>query len=92
MGNPFAPIARGGDDDRRWEPNFKIDLPEFNGNMDLDEFLDWLNVAEEILVYKDVPLDHRVILVCTRLRGRVVAWLKQMKHTRNNQGKSRILH
>lgn len=40
--NPFAPLGRRGDDDRHWESSFKIDLPEFNENMDPDEFLDWI--------------------------------------------------
>lgn len=52
--------------------------------MDPDEFLDWLAAVEEILVYKEVPLDRCVPLVCTRLLGRTAAWWKQLKHTRNN--------
>lgn len=88
--NPFAPLARRADDAHRWESAFKIDLPDFHGNLAADEFLDWIAAVDEILDYKDVPSDRRVALVCTRLRGRAAAWWQQLKLTRTRQGKERI--
>lgn len=39
--------------------DFKIDLSEFDGSMDLDEFVDWLQTVEKIIEYKDIPLDRK---------------------------------
>lgn len=92
--NPFAGLRRQPRhieaDDRRWENSFKLDLPEFDGSGDPETFLDWLNATEELLDFKQVPMDRRAALVVTRLRGRATAWWQQLKHTRHRQGKQRI--
>ena len=43
--------------------DFKVDLPEFEGKLDLDEFLEWLQMVERIFEYKEVPEDKKVKLV-----------------------------
>lgn len=71
----FAPLAARDNhrmvDVRRWESRFKLDLPEFHGDMEPDAFLKWLVSIEEVLDFKEVPEDRRVALVSTHLRGRV---------------------
>ncbi|CAL9233877.1 unnamed protein product, partial [Arabidopsis halleri] len=78
------------DDNRRWDSGFKLDLPEFSGSLQPEDFLDWLNNIEEILDFKDVPDEQRVRLVATRLRGRAFAWWQQTKETRAREGKERV--
>ncbi|KAL9671729.1 hypothetical protein QQ045_009300 [Rhodiola kirilowii] len=46
--------------DRRWELGFKVDIPDFDGGLKAEEFIDWLSQVEEILDFKDVPDDRRV--------------------------------
>jgi hypothetical protein len=58
----------------RWESGFKLDIPEFSGGMQPEEFLDWVTAVEEILEFKEVPDDKRVSLVATKFRGRAAAW------------------
>ena len=41
----------------RWESRFKLDIPEFSGGMQPEEFLDWVAAVEEILDFKRVPED-----------------------------------
>ncbi|KAF7149579.1 hypothetical protein RHSIM_Rhsim02G0208700 [Rhododendron simsii] len=75
---------------RRWESGFKLDIPEFKGCSQPDEFLDWVAAVEEILEFKEVPLDTRVSLVATKFRGRAATWWQQLKQTRERQGKEKI--
>ncbi|XP_022855164.1 uncharacterized protein LOC111376433 [Olea europaea var. sylvestris] len=70
---------------QRWESGFKVDIPEFHGGIEADEFLDWLAAVEEILDYKEVPDNKRVPLVATRLRGRAATWWQQLKQNRIRQ-------
>ncbi|KAI8547347.1 hypothetical protein RHMOL_Rhmol07G0188400 [Rhododendron molle] len=95
--NPFArDLARRGNrrpvdtGSHRWEAGLKIDLPEFHGTLQPEEFLDWLFSIEEILEFKEVPDNKRVPLVATRFRGREAAWWQQSKVTRSRQGKKKI--
>ncbi|GER57834.1 transposon Ty3-G gag-pol polyprotein [Striga asiatica] len=89
-GNPFGRDDPRGDDDprgeRRWESAFRVDIPEFSGGLDAAEFLDWLASVKAVFKYKDVPENHRVGLVGTRLRGRAVAWWQHLKDERRLLG------
>lgn len=42
-------------EDRRWEAAFKVDIPEFCGKLQPDEFLDWIAKVDEIMTFKEVP-------------------------------------
>nr|TKS08043.1 hypothetical protein D5086_0000106930 [Populus alba] len=92
--NPFAhqPVQRrpAHDESRRWETSLKVDIPEFHGGLQADEYLDWINTGDEVLEFKQVPDDRRVALVATRLRGRAGAWWQQVKKARTLQGKGKI--
>ncbi|XP_023638126.1 uncharacterized protein LOC17886241 [Capsella rubella] len=74
----------------RWESGFKLDIPEFSGSLKAEEFLDWLNVVEEVLDFKQVPDDIRVSLVATRFKSRAMAWWTQLKESRRRSNKSKI--
>nr|TKR98630.1 hypothetical protein D5086_0000201480 [Populus alba] len=85
--NSFAPqLARrrpANDELRRWEIGLKIDIPEFHGGLQTDEYLDWINTVDEVLEFKQVLEDRRVALVATRLRGRAGAWWQQLQNLRH---------
>lgn len=38
----------------KWENNIKIELPEFNGSLKPDEFVDWLSTVERVSDYGEV--------------------------------------
>jgi hypothetical protein len=73
-----------------WESGFKLDILEFLGGLQPEEFLDWVAIVEEILNFKGVPEDRRVSLVATKFQGRAAAWWQQLKQTRVQQGKLKI--
>ena len=59
---------------RKWRPtsnsnDFRVQIPEFEGKLDPDEFLEWLHIVERIFEYKEVPEDKKVKLVALRLRS-----------------------
>lgn len=74
--NPFARIGdqnqqravieAAGFDTRRWESGFRLDLPEFSGSLQPDQFLDWISTTKELLNFKRVPDEMRIHLVATR--------------------------
>jgi hypothetical protein len=63
-GNPFAerrvhmhhPLVQT--QANRWESGFKLDIPEFNGGLQLEEFLDWIAAVKEVLEFKGVLEDR----------------------------------
>jgi hypothetical protein len=57
-----------------WESGFKLDILEFQGCLQPEEFPDWVSVVDEILDFQEVPDDRRVPLVSTKFRGRAIAW------------------
>jgi hypothetical protein len=92
-GNPFAergvhehqPIVQA--QTNRWESGFKLDILEFNGGLQPEEFLDWIAAVEEVLEFKGVPEDRRFSLVATKFLGRAIAWWQQLKQSRTRLGK-----
>lgn len=50
-----------------------MDVPEFHEGLQLEEFLDWVCTTEEVLDFKKVLNDKRVLLVATRFKGRAAA-------------------
>ncbi|XP_013588872.1 uncharacterized protein LOC106363133 [Brassica napus] len=77
-------------EERRWDMGFHVEIPEFNGNLNTEEFLDWLSSIEEILEYKRVPGDQCVPLIASRFKNRAMAWWQQIKELRHRAGKPRI--
>jgi len=54
--------------------DFKVEIPEFEGKLDPDEFLEWLQTVERIFEYKDIPEDRKAKLVALRLRKYASLW------------------
>ena len=42
-------------DDEGLRFNLKLDIPQFDGRMEANDFLDWLNMVEHIFKYYDPP-------------------------------------
>jgi len=59
-GRPFRSSGGGNLD-------FKVDIPEFEGHLDPDPFLDWLWTIERVFDYKDIPNVEKVKLVALKL-------------------------
>jgi hypothetical protein len=58
---------------------FKLNIPEFQGNLQLEEFLDWVLTVEKIFEFNGVPDEQRASLVVHTFRGRITTWWQQLK-------------
>ena len=65
----------------------KMDLPSFNGQLQIEGFLDWLAVVQRFFDYKEIPEDKKVKLVAYRLMGGASAWREQLQLTKMRQRK-----
>jgi len=45
-----------------------VDIPEFEGQLDTDVFLDWLQTVERVFEFKDIPDERKVKFVALKLR------------------------
>jgi hypothetical protein len=57
----------------QWGNRFKLNIPEFQGDLQLEEFLDWVLAVEEVFEFNRVLDERRVSLVVHTFRGRVAA-------------------
>ena len=67
-------VARRNHRDRRGERedrvrfNPKVEIPYFEGMMQPEEFVDWLNIMERIFEYGNAPENRKVKLVAIKLK------------------------
>lgn len=88
-GNPF-----GGRNPRRGlyvtDPirsmGVKIDVPEFDGKAQPDDFIDWLSTVERVFDLKDIPDKYKVKLVAIKLRKYASLWWDHIKKTESSRG------
>ena len=52
----------------------KVKLPSFNGNISIEEYLDWVSEVEKFFNYMGSTNDKHVYLVAYKLKGRASAW------------------
>ena len=70
--------------------DIKVEVPEFEGKLDPDEFLEWLQTVERIFDYKEIPDEKKVKLVALRLRKYASLWWSNVCAKRARQGKGKI--
>ena len=70
--------------------DFKVDIPEFEGQLDPDHFIDWLQTVERVFEYKDIPDDKKVKLVALKLRRYASIWWQNVVSSRLRKGKGKI--
>ncbi|KAG6763494.1 hypothetical protein POTOM_030912 [Populus tomentosa] len=68
----------------------KMDLPTFNGQLQIEGFLDWLTVVERFFDYMEIPKDKKVKLVVYRLMEGASAWWEQLQLTQMRQRKGMV--
>jgi hypothetical protein len=77
---------------RNSRPGFdmKVDIPDFEGKMQPDDFIDWLTTVERIFDFKDVPENRKVKVVAIKLRKHASIWWEHLKRQREREGRERI--
>ncbi|GKV20583.1 hypothetical protein SLEP1_g30682 [Rubroshorea leprosula] len=68
----------------------KIDIPDFEGRLQPDEFINWLHTVERVFKLKDIPDDKRVKLVAIKLKKHASIWWENLRRSREREGHSKI--
>ena len=81
----------GGQDFVRDDPDFKMDLPTFEGKHDPEEFVNWLQIVERNFELKENLTEERKMrLVATKLRGYASLWWDNLVRRREQNGRVRL--
>ena len=56
----------------------KVDIPYFNGNLNIEDFVDWTTDIDKFFDYMGVPEEKRVRLGACRLKRGASAWWKRL--------------
>jgi hypothetical protein len=68
----------------------KMDIPMYEGNLDIEELLDWFRALDKYFDYEDIEEDKKVKHVVTRLKGHATLWWDELQADRHCKGKKRI--
>ncbi|XP_074315568.1 uncharacterized protein LOC141651769 [Silene latifolia] len=74
------------DDDR----GLKLDIPDFDGEMDPEKFLDWIRQAERVFEYKEYDDKKQFKVAILKLTKYAYLWYENLKKQRKKEGKDKI--
>jgi hypothetical protein len=64
-----------------------INIPMYEGNLDTEEFLDWIRAMDKYFNYEDVKEKKKARHVVTRLKGHATLWWDELQVDRRTKGK-----
>jgi hypothetical protein len=62
----------------------------YEGNLDVEEFLDWIRSMDKHFNYEYVDEEKRVKHVVTRLKGHASLWWDELQAERRSKGKQKM--
>jgi hypothetical protein len=65
----------------------KMDIPMYEGNLDVEEILDWFRALDKYFDYEDIEEDKKVKHAVTRLKGHATLWWDELQDDRCCKGK-----
>jgi hypothetical protein len=68
----------------------KLNILMYEGNLDVEELLDWFRSLDKHFDYQDVEEDNNVKHVVTRLKGHATLWQDEIQADRRCKGQQRI--
>lgn len=68
----------------------RTEIPEFDGKLHPDDFLDWLQTVERIFDLRDIPDNVKVKLVAIKLKKYASLWWENIQQQRYRNGKHKI--
>jgi Retrotransposon gag protein len=63
----------------------------YNGRIQPDEFIDWLNTVERVFEYHDVLEEEKVKIIAIKLKKHAYIWWERLKMKRAREGKQKII-
>jgi hypothetical protein len=67
----------------------KMDIPVYEGNLDVEELLDWIRALDTYFYYEDVEEDKKVKHAVTRLKGDAALWWDELQADRCCKGQAK---
>ena len=68
----------------------KVDIIFFSGNLNIEDFIDWVAEIDKFFNYMEV-LDEKIVkLVACRLKGGASAWWERLQNRRLHKGKQPV--
>nr|GEU95761.1 hypothetical protein [Tanacetum cinerariifolium] len=74
----------------RYSNDIKVDIPEYDGKLDLNEFVEWLRTVELVFDYKQTTEENKVKIVALKLRKYASTWWSNVCLKRERLGKEKI--
>jgi hypothetical protein len=68
----------------------KMDIPMYEGNLDVEEIPDWFRDLDKYFNYEDIEEGRKVKHVVTRLKGHATLWWDELQADRCCKGNNRI--
>jgi hypothetical protein len=68
----------------------KMDIPVYEGNLNVEEILDWIRALNTYFDYEDVKEDKKFKHDVTRLKGHATLWWDKLQADRHCKGKQKI--
>nr|GEZ15616.1 Gag-Pol polyprotein, putative [Tanacetum cinerariifolium] len=76
---------------RKWHSNdIKVEIPEYDGKLDPDEFVEWLRTVECAFDYKATTEEDKVKIVAMKLRKYASTWWANTCTKRERMGKPKV--
>jgi len=68
----------------------KMEIPMYEGNLNVEEVLEWINDLDKYFDYEDINEEKKVKHGVTRLKGHVALWWDELEADRRRIGKPKI--
>ncbi|GJR24495.1 reverse transcriptase domain-containing protein [Tanacetum coccineum] len=68
----------------------RVEILEFMGTTQPDEFIDWISTVERVFDLRDIPENLKVKVVAIKLRKYACLWWDHVKQKQRQQGKSQV--
>ena len=88
LGNHCGPARDNGREyQEQRDYRMKVELPSFNGNVSIEEYLDWVSEVEKFFDYMGTVDKKHVCLVAYKLKGGASAWRDRVQLNRTRERK-----
>jgi hypothetical protein len=74
----------------RMSSKMKMDIPTYEGSLDVKELLDWIRDLDTYFDYEDIEEDKKVRHAVMKLKGHATLWWDELQAERHCKGKKKI--
>jgi hypothetical protein len=74
----------------RMSSKTKMDIPAYEGSLDVEELMDWIRALDTYFDYEDIKEDKKVRHAIMKLKGHATLWWDELQADRCSKGKQKI--